>query len=126
MARPNALPTLLKLCLNSGTVTRFTSEGWEMPIPRPHLRSPLKTFDNCVHCGDKYHKSTMCPTTFTFERCTYCNGNCHSPTQCPTIILQAFNYPLHIKVSPIPVPPKPEEGTPTFNQYLEHTIKPLP
>ena len=107
-------------------VTGFTSKGWGMPIPGPHLRSPLKTFEDCIHCGNKYHKSTMCPTTFTLKRCIYCNGNHHSPTQCPIIITQAYDYPPHIKVSPLPVPPKPEEEMLTFSQYPEHAIKPLP
>ena len=84
-----------------------------MPIPGPHLRSPLEIFEDCVHCGNKYHDSTMCPTTFTLERCTYCNGNHHSPMQCPNIITQVFNYAQRVKATPILIPPKPEEGTPT-------------
>jgi hypothetical protein len=107
-------------------VTGSTSEGWGRPIPGPHLRSPLETFEDCVHCGNKYHDSTMCPTTFTLERCTYCNGNRHSPTQCPSIIAQAFNYAPRVKATPIPIPPKPEEGVPTSSCYPERAIKPLP
>jgi hypothetical protein len=96
-----------------GDVTGSTSEGWGRPIPRPCLRSPLEIFEDCIHCSDKYHDSTMCPTTFMLERCTYCNGNRHSPTQCPSIVTQAFNYAPHVKADPILIPPKPKEGTPT-------------
>jgi hypothetical protein len=67
----------------------------------------------------------MCPTTFTLERCSYCNGNRHSPMQCPNIVTQAFNYAPCVKADPIPIPPKPEEGTPTSSRYLERAIKPL-
>jgi hypothetical protein len=107
-------------------VTGFSSKGWGMPIPGPRLRSPLETFKDCVHCGDKYHNSTMCPITFMPKRCPYCSGNCHIPTQCPNIITQAFNYVPRIKVDPIPIPPKPEEGVPTSSCYPERAIKPLP
>jgi hypothetical protein len=107
-------------------VTGSTSEGWGRPIPGPRLRSPLETFEDCVHCSDKYHDSTMCPTTFTLERCPYCSGNRHSPTQCPNIITQAFNYTPRVKADPIPIPPKPEEGAPTSSRYPERAIKPLP
>jgi hypothetical protein len=107
-------------------VTGSTSEGWGRPIPGLRLRSPLETFEDCVHCGDKYHDSTMCPTTFTLERCTYCNGNRYSPTQCPSIIAQAFNYAPCVKATPIPISPKPEEGAPTSSRYPECAIKPLP
>jgi hypothetical protein len=120
------LPSVRKYTYQSTFVTGFMPKDWEMLIPGPCLRSPLKTFNDCVHCGDKYHEFTMCPTTFTFERCNYYNSNHHSPMQCPTIISQAFDYLLRIKVSPIPIPPKPEEGMPTSNRYPEHTIKPLP
>jgi hypothetical protein len=106
-----------------GDVTGSTPEGWGRPIPGPRLRSPLETFEDC---GDKYHDSTICPTTFTLERCPYCSSNCHSPTQCPNIIAQAFNYAPRIKADPIPIPPKPEEGTPTSSRYPERAIKPLP
>ena len=114
------------LIYKEGDVTRSISEGWGRPIPGPRLRSPLETFEDCIHCGDKYHDSTMCPTTFTLERCPYCSGNRHSPTQCPNIITQAFNYAPHIKADPIPIPPKPEEGAPTSSRYPERAIKPLP
>jgi hypothetical protein len=60
------------------------------------------------------------------HKCTHCGGVYHSPTQCPIIITQAFNYALRVKVDPIPIPPKPEEGTPTSSRYPERAIKPLP
>jgi len=109
-----------------GDVTRSTPKGWGRPISGPRLRSPLETFDNCTHCGDKYHDSTMCPTIFTIKRCIYCNGNRHSPTQCLSIIAQAFNYVPRVKATPVPVPLKPKESAPTSNLYPECMIKPLP
>jgi hypothetical protein len=115
-----------EIIVNRKPITRATSKGWGRPIPGPRLRNPLETFEDYVHCGDKYHDSTMCPTTFTLERCTYCNSNRHSPTQCPSIIAQAFNYAPRVKATPIPIPPKPEEGAPTSSRYPERAIKPLP
>ena len=99
------------------TVTKSTSTGWGMLIPRPSLRSAVETFDPCTHCDDVYHQSFMCPTTFVANRdnahqeCTHCGGIYHSPTQCLVIITQVHDYLPCIKASPIPIPPKPKEGS---------------
>jgi hypothetical protein len=60
------------------------------------------------------------------HECTHCGGVYHPPTQCPIIVTQAFNYAPRVKVDPIPIPPKPEEGVPTSSRYPERAIKPLP
>jgi len=49
----------------------------------------------------------------THHECTHCGGVYHSPTQCPVIIAQASNYVPCVKATPIPIPLKPEEDTPT-------------
>jgi hypothetical protein len=60
------------------------------------------------------------------HECSHCGGVYHSPTQCPVIISQAFDYAPRVKVDPIPIPSKPEEGAPTSSRYPECVIKPLP
>ena len=60
------------------------------------------------------------------RECTHCGGVYHSPTQCSVIIAQTFNYVPYVKATPIPISPKPKEGTPTSSRYSEYAIKPLP
>ena len=60
------------------------------------------------------------------RECSHCGGVYHSPTQCSVIISQAFDYAPRVKATPIPIPPKPEEGAPTSSRYPERAIKPLP